>query len=147
MVQQLWVSLVSHKNSNDFAPVVEAFLDDHLDIVPDVMNWKDHKRRTAETCALPSANSLCLAASSFWVCTTYVKVFTTSTNPPPCTVYIVDRVKDDKKMRVALKFMKNADEFEREKSSREKLLNSGCGLGQLQQSIVETIESYHFTDS
>ena len=33
MVQQLWVSLVSHKDSNEFAPLVEEFLDQHLDRV------------------------------------------------------------------------------------------------------------------
>ena len=145
MVQQLWVSLVSHKNSNDFAPVVEAFLDDHLDIVSDVINWKDHKRRTAETCALPFCK-LAMSSRLFFLGLYDIREgLHYEYKSATCTVYIVDRVKDDKKMRVALKFMKNADEFEREKSSREKLLNSG--LGQLQQSIVEAIESYHFRDS
>jgi serine/threonine protein kinase len=147
MVQQLWVSLVSHKNSNDFAPVVEAFLDDHLDIVSAVINWKDHKRRTAETCALPFCK-LAMSSRLFFLGLYDIREgLHYEYKSATCTVYIVDRVKDDKKMRVALKFMKNADEFEREKSSREQLLNSGCGLGQLQQSIVETTESYHFTDS
>jgi hypothetical protein len=35
MAQQLWVSLVSHKSSNEFAPLVEEFLDQHLDRVSD----------------------------------------------------------------------------------------------------------------
>ena len=31
MAQQLWVSLVSHKSSNEYAAAVEKFLDQHLD--------------------------------------------------------------------------------------------------------------------
>jgi serine/threonine protein kinase len=63
-----------------------------------------------------------------------------------CTVYIVDRVEGDKKTRVALKFMKHADEFEREKSSREKLTAAGMAQDQaLQDYIIDTIDSFHYT--
>ena len=46
MAQQLWVSLVSHKSSNEYAPLVDEFLDGHLDGVSEVMKWKDHSGRT-----------------------------------------------------------------------------------------------------
>jgi hypothetical protein len=47
MAQQLWVSLVSHKSSNEYAAAVETFLDQHLDYAAEVMKWKDHSGRTA----------------------------------------------------------------------------------------------------
>jgi hypothetical protein len=47
MAQQLWVLLVSHKSSNEYAAAVEKFLDQHLDCAAEVMTWKDHSGRTA----------------------------------------------------------------------------------------------------
>jgi hypothetical protein len=65
-----------------------------------------------------------------------------------CTVYIADRVEDDKRTRVALKFMQHADEFEREEASRELLLSSGSGQERmLQDYIIDTTDRYHCTDA
>jgi serine/threonine protein kinase len=64
------------------------------------------------------------------------------------TVYIVDRVEGEQRSRVALKFMKHADEFEREKASREKLTAAEYAQERtLQDYIIDAIDSYHCTDS
>jgi serine/threonine protein kinase len=65
-----------------------------------------------------------------------------------CTVYIVDREEGEQRSRVALKFMKHADEFEREKASREKLTAAECAQEHaLQDYIIDAIDSYHCTDA
>ena len=60
-----------------------------------------------------------------------------------CTVYVVDQVEHNKRTRVALKIMKNAFEFEREKNNRENLsaLNSSQNDAS-QDCIIGTIASY-----
>jgi len=61
-----------------------------------------------------------------------------------CTVYVVDRVEYNQRTRVALKIMKNAVEFEREKTNREifAALNS-CQIDASQDCIIGTIASYN----
>ncbi len=148
MVQQLWVSLVSHKNSNQFAPLVDEFLDMHLDGVSEVMNWKDHSGRTASATALSSCKRAMSSRSFFMGLYDIPDVVHHEYKSATCTVYIVDRVEDDKRTRVALKFMRNADEFEREKTSREKLLAPASGQAQmLHDCIIDATDSYHCTDA
>jgi serine/threonine protein kinase len=148
MAQQLWVSLVSHKSSNEFAPLLDDFLDGHLDGVSEIMKWKDHSGRTAAATALSSCkramSSRCFFMGMYDIPDGVQHEYKSAT----CTVYIVDRVEDDKRTRVALKFMKHADEFEREKTSREKLTAAGFAQEQtLQDYIIDATDSYHCTDA
>jgi serine/threonine protein kinase len=62
-----------------------------------------------------------------------------------CTVYIVDRVEHNKRTRVALKFMKNTFEFEREKASRE-ILSALSPDHSSQDCVIEAIASYKWSD-
>ncbi len=151
MAQQLWVSLVSHKSSNEYATAVEMFLDEHLDDVAAVMKWKDHSGRTAAATALSSCKRA-MSSRAFFMGMYDIPQMPDGVQheykSATCTVYIVDRVEEDKRTRVALKFMKHADEFEREKSSREKLTAAGLAQEQtLQDYIIDTIDSYHCTDA
>jgi serine/threonine protein kinase len=152
MAQQLFVSLVSHKSSDEFLPLVEQFLDQHLDAAADVMKWKDHSGRSAES----TATLLCKRAmlNRYMIEKSFMGVYDITDGlqheykSDSCTVYIVDRVEEDKRTRVALKFMKHPDEFERERSIREKLMAAGLAQQQtLQDYIIDTIDSYHYTDA
>jgi serine/threonine protein kinase len=65
-----------------------------------------------------------------------------------CTVYIVDRVDHNKRTRVALKFMKNVIEFEREQGSRSIFVAPSCGQSHASHDfIVETIAKYDCMNS
>jgi serine/threonine protein kinase len=148
MAQQLWVSLVSHKSSDEYTPLVDKFLDRHLDGVSEVMKWKDHSGRTAAATALSSCKRAMSSRSFFMGVYDIPDGVQHEYKSATCTVYIVDRVEDDKRTRVALKFMKNADEFEREKTSREKLLAPASGEAHmLQDCIIDATDSYHCTDA
>jgi serine/threonine protein kinase len=60
-----------------------------------------------------------------------------------CTVYIVDRVENNKRTRVALKFMKNAIEFQREQASRSIFLASSCTQArQSDDFVIDVIADY-----
>ncbi len=120
MAQQMWVSLVSHKDSNEFVPLFEEFLDQHLDRVSDIMKWKDHSGRIAAATALSSCKRAMSSRSFFMGLYDIPDVLQHEYKSATCTVYIADRVKDDKRTRVALKFMQHADEFEREEASIHK---------------------------
>jgi serine/threonine protein kinase len=144
MAQQLWVSLVSHQNSDRFAPLVEKFLDKYLDRVSDVMKWKDHSGRTAAATALSSCKRAMLSRSLVMGLYDIPDGLQHEYKSATCTVYLAHRVEGEKRTMVALKFMKNADEFEREKSSRKMLLAPCSGQEQAPQDyIMESTDSYH----
>jgi serine/threonine protein kinase len=146
MAQQLWVSLVSHKSSNEFAPLVEEFLDGHLDGVSEVMKWKDHSGRIAAATALSFCKHAMTSRSYFMGLYDIPDGVQHEYKSATCTVYIVDRVEDDKRTRVALKFMQNADEFEREEASRELLLAQGSGQERISQDfIIDTTDRFPCT--
>jgi serine/threonine protein kinase len=65
-----------------------------------------------------------------------------------CTVYIVDRVENNKRTRVALKFMKNEIEFQREQASRSIFLASSCTQAhQSNNFIIDVIANYDSMNS
>ena len=146
MVQQLWVSLVSSKNSNLYVSLVEAFLDKHLDCVSVVMKWRDNSGRTAEATALTLCKRAMSSRAYFMGCYDVPSCLQHEYMSATCKVYLVEMVSESKRTRVALKFMKNADEFEREKSSRDKLLGQNSSLDEPHSFIIETMNSYPHTD-
>jgi serine/threonine protein kinase len=60
-----------------------------------------------------------------------------------CTVFIATDVEGDTKSHVALKFMKNASEFEQEKSSRKKLKDAAAD--DLSAFVVDIRESFDYS--
>jgi serine/threonine protein kinase len=170
IVQQLFLSLVSHKMS-DSAPtlsLVEAFLDDNS--AADILKWKDHASRCAEAISMPKCKRMMLNRALFLGLYEVPVGLQHEYQSSTCTVYLVDRVEDGTRFRVALKFMKNQDEFRREITSRQKmLLHSSCGTQEQltcssvgrhklfshsssqptasQDCIIEAIESYDFSHS
>jgi len=148
MAQQLWVSLVSHKNSNEFLPLVEQFLDQHLERVSDFMKWKDYSGRSAEATATLLCKRAMTSRSYFMGLYDIPTSLRHEYKSASCTVYIVDRVEDDKRTRVALKFMKHADEFERETYFRETMIASGSGQERISHDfVVGTPRSFHYSDA
>ena len=103
MVQQLWVSLVSHKNSNEFLPLVEQFLDQHLDRVSDFMKWKDYSGRSAEATATLLCKRAMTSRSYFMGLYDIPDGVQQEYKSATCTVYIVDRVEDDKAVAAAMR--------------------------------------------
>jgi len=143
--QQLWVSLVSHKSSDteSILALVEKFLDEHSDHVSDIMKWRDYGGRSAEANSMPKCKRAMTNRVFFLGLYDIPDVVQHEYMSATCTLYIVDRVEGDKKTRVALKFMKNEDEFLREISSRQQLLAPSVGQQETPQDcIIEIIESY-----
>jgi hypothetical protein len=146
VAQQLLVSLVSHKNSDteSILALVEKFLDDHSELVVDIVKWRDHGGRSALANSMPKCKRLMTNRVFFLGLYDIPDGLQHEYMSATCTLYIVDRVEGDKRTPVALKFMKNEDEFLREISSRQQLLAAPTA-GQHespQDCIVEIIESY-----
>jgi serine/threonine protein kinase len=142
--QQMFISIVSHKLSDSLAPAVGKFLDKHYARVSEIMNWKDHSGRTAGATALLLCKNAMLSRVLFMGLYDIPDGLQHEYKSATCTVYLAHHVEGEKRTTVALKFMKNADEFEREKSSREILLAPRSGQEQtFQDYIVESTDSYH----
>ncbi len=145
LVQQLYVSLVSHKmsDSSSTLSLVEMFLDVNADRAADIMKWQDHGGRSAEANSMPKCRRAMLNRALFLGLYEIPVGLQHEYQSSTCTVYLADRVDDGCRMRVALKFMKNEDEFLREIKSRQELLAHSFQQ-QLtpQDCIVEAIESY-----
>ncbi len=142
--QQMFISIVSHKNSHSFAQAVGKFLDKHSDRVSEVMKWKDYSGRTAAATALTACKDAMLSRVLFMGLYDIPDSLQHEYKSATCTVYLAHRVEGEERTTVALKFMKNTDEFEREKSSREILLAPRSGQEQtFQDYIVESTDSYH----
>jgi hypothetical protein len=147
MAQQLWVSLISHKMSNECLPLIAAFLDEHLECVLDLMKWKDYCGRSAAATALTLCKQAMHQRSLFMGVYDLKAGARHEYKSATCIVYLVDLVKGEERIPVALKFMKNLDEFEREIASRTQLLVPFCGGEQKQQDcIIQAIDFYHCTN-
>ena len=118
MAQQLWVSIVSHSKSNEFMTDVEKFLDERVENIAEIMKWKDHKHRSADAVALPFCKLAMASRAYFLGVYNIPDDLQYKYKSATCTVYLVDCLDAGEIRKVALKFMRNADEFEREKSSR-----------------------------
>jgi serine/threonine protein kinase len=145
VAQQLWVSLVSHKSSDaaSILTLIEKFLDHHSQHVIDIVKWRDHGGRSAEANSMPKCKRAMTNRVFFLGLYDIPDGAQHEYMSATCTLYIVDRVDGDKRTPVALKFMKNKDEFLREISSRQQLLAPIVGHQQTQQDcIIEIIDSY-----
>jgi serine/threonine protein kinase len=146
--QQLWVSVTSHMHSDSFVPLIDAFLDEHIDRVADVMNWSDYFGRSALATTSPLCKRAMLNRALFVGKYDITDGLRHEYKSATCTVYLVDLVDDDKRIRVALKFMKNAHEFEREMRSRDKLLALAPGEEVASRHhVIQVLDSYYHTNA
>ncbi len=145
---KLWIIIVGVSfEAQSLYSVIENFIDRNVPAWPLLASCSDEYDRKAITVAVGATkqflSSRCFFMGLYDIRDDLKYEYKSAT----CTVYLVDRVETNKRTRVALKFMKNEIEFEREISSRNILSMTLAGQRQASQDyIIEAIDSYHCSD-